>query len=155
VEVVAASVDRNPVVRWPGGIVRRYDEALWLAREEGPVLAGEWAWHPDRALILPTGRLSARSTMGLGLRQCAVESGELRVRARRGGERLQLAGKGIHQTLKHLWQAARVPPWVRARTPLIYVGGELAAVPGIGVSQGFAAAPDEPSWDLQWQAADG
>ncbi len=151
-EVIGAGTDRNPVVRWQGGLVRRYDDALWLAREEGPVLAGTWVWCPEQALILPTGRLSATPTTGLGLRRSAVAAGALSVRSRHGGERLQLPGQGVHQSLKHLWQSARVPPWARARTPLIYVDDELAAVPGIGVAKAFAAAPGEASWTVQWEA---
>ena len=151
-EVISAGTDRNPVVRWPGGLVRRYDDALWLAREEGPVLAGHWTWCPEQALILPTGRLSATSATGFGLRRSALTAGALSVRARRGGERLQLPGQALHQSLKHLWQSARVPPWARARTPLIYVDDELAAVPGIGVAKAFAAAPGEASWTVQWEA---
>jgi hypothetical protein len=50
--------------------------------------------------------------------------------------------------------AGWVPPWARARTPLIYVDDELAAVPGIGVAQAFAPAPGEASWALQWEAHD-
>jgi tRNA(Ile)-lysidine synthase len=74
------------------------------------------------------------------------------VRSRHGGERLQLPGQGVHQSLKRLWQSARVPPWARARTPLIYLDDELAAVPGIGVAKAFAAAPGEASWAVQWEA---
>ncbi|KGE05032.1 hypothetical protein HRUBRA_00234 [Pseudohaliea rubra DSM 19751] len=38
---------------------------------------------------------------------------------RRGGERLQLAGETHRRRLKTLFQEAGVPPWWRARLPLL------------------------------------
>jgi tRNA(Ile)-lysidine synthase len=52
--------------------------------------------------------------------------------------------------LKKLFQEQGIPPWIRDRVPLVYIGGELAAVGEWFVSHQFAAQPDEPGYVFQW-----
>jgi tRNA(Ile)-lysidine synthase len=72
------------------------------------------------------------------------------VRFRQGGERFRPAGRGHSTALKKLLQASAVPPWLRDRVPLIYVGDELAAVAGLWVAEGFAVETGRPGWVLKW-----
>ena len=44
----------------------------------------------------------------------------LKLRFRQGGEKIQLAGKHHHQSLKKLFQEWQVPTWKRDRIPLLY-----------------------------------
>ncbi len=150
-EVVLAAPDRHPSVRWVGGLVRRYQQCLYLAVDTPQPLAGSVAWEPAIALHFAAGTLSAMAAQGVGLGQHKLAAHALSVRGRRGGERIQLSGKRHHQSLKQLWQGRAVPPWTRDCLPLVYAGETLAAVPGLGVATEFAAAPGEPSWVLKWQ----
>jgi tRNA(Ile)-lysidine synthase len=52
--------------------------------------------------------------------------------------------------LKKLLQEASIPPWLRERMPLIYLGGELACVPDLWVAESFQAAAHEPAWNIHW-----
>lgn len=53
------------------------------------------------------------------------------VRWRTGGERCQPETRPHSQTLKKLLLEAKLEPWLRDRTPLIYCDGELVAVAGL------------------------
>jgi tRNA(Ile)-lysidine synthase len=63
----------------------------------------------------------------------AQENGLITIRARSGSEKLQLKPNSPRRTLKNLYQEADVPPWQR-QAPLLYIGGDLIAVAGVGVS---------------------
>jgi tRNA(Ile)-lysidine synthase len=62
------------------------------------------------------------------------------LRARAGGERLQLDARRPRRTLKNLFQEAGIPPWRRERLPLLYCDDELVWVPGLGVAAAWQAA---------------
>ena len=64
--------------------------------------------------------------------------------------RFQPDGRRPRRTLKTLLQESGIPPWERERLPLLYCGGKLVAVPGIGVAAGAAAAPGERAWTVSW-----
>jgi tRNA(Ile)-lysidine synthase len=68
-------------------------------------------------------------------RGIVLPAAALRVRFRRGGERIRLPGRGHSHSLKKLLQERGVPPWLRERLPLVYEGegeGErLVAVLGL------------------------
>lgn len=153
-ELLNAAPDRIPLVDWPGAAVRRYADALWLTPKDVPALRGEWRWAPPAPLRLPGGWLSAEQAVGQGLAVAAVEGSQLRVLPRRGGEQLQLPGRHHHHSLKHLWQAARVPPWERARAPLLFIEDRLVAVPGIGVHAAYSAADAAAGWVIRWSPDD-
>ena len=53
---------------------------------------------------------------------------------------LRLASGGPRRTLRNLLQESVLPPWLRERLPLLFLGDELAAVPGIGVDVRFRCA---------------
>ena len=53
------------------------------------------------------------------------------VRFRQGGEKLYIPKRNITMSLKKLMQESKVPPWLRSRLPLIYVGEKLVKVIGL------------------------
>lgn len=68
------------------------------------------------------------------------------LRFRGGGERLRQAD-GSHADLKTLFQSLQVPPWWRARTPLLFCGESLLAVGRFR----RAALPEADSLALCWE----
>jgi tRNA(Ile)-lysidine synthase len=44
-----------------------------------------------------------------------------------------------------------VPPWIRARTPLIYINNQLAWIAGVGVCEGFQSDNGVNGWAVNWQ----
>ena len=63
----------------------------------------------------------------------AQENNQIALRERLGSEKIQIKPKTPRKALKNLYQEANVPPWER-QAPLLYIGDELIAVAGIGLS---------------------
>lgn len=63
------------------------------------------------------------------------------VRWRTGGERCQPEARPHSQILKKLLLEAKLEPWLRNRTPLIYCDGELVAVAGLWRCQINSSSP--------------
>lgn len=134
---------------WPGGEVRRFRNMLHaLVPLPEPPLAPV-ALVPGRFADLgdigsaglvrrPQGRLGP-----------AVAGAALELRFRTGGERVRLPGADHRRALKKLLQEAGILPWMRGRLPLLFVDGELAAVPGVAVAERFAGT----GWEFVWKRA--
>jgi len=65
--------------------------------------------------------------------KAAQANHQIILKERLGSEKIQIKPKTPRKTLKNLFQEADVPPWER-QAPLLYIGDELIAVAGIGVS---------------------
>lgn len=88
----------------------------------------------------PEGELRLRPARGRGIDAARLERSRVTLRARSGGERLQIDARRPRRTLKNLFQEAGVPPWRRERLPLLYCDDELVWVPGLGVAAAWQAA---------------
>jgi len=155
-DVLASRRDSGPCVRWGGHEFRRYRDELYLLQQAAaPGPAPELYWQLTGPLRLPGagGTLRATPVTGCGIRATAVGPGGLRVAWRQGGERCRPAGRGHRHALKKLFQEQGIPPWERDRVPLLYIGGELAAVAGLWVCEPFQAGPDEPGLRVDWGPA--
>lgn len=154
-EVIGASADSEPVVRWAGGEARRYRDALFVGV---PLAAHDaslrLAWDCRQSLHIPIlGELSAEHVHGQGIASSALAGKNLEIRFRQGGEKLRPDGREGHHALKKLFQEAAVPPWLRGRIPLFYADEQLLAVAGLWMAHEAVARPDEPGVQLQWLAS--
>lgn len=123
--------DSQAELAWHGARVRRHRETLHADTGRDPAPWSPLHWDGLHALSLPAGLGTLQFTPGL--RQPA----QFVLRPRRGGERLQLRGQ--HRALKKLLQQTDLPPWQRARLPLLLdAAGTLCAVPGHWHSDAFA-----------------
>ncbi len=144
--LLAARIDAQPHVSWQTAsgaaervVVSRHHGRLILhaaagAAHAGPEHAGVaegtelvWQPHATRRLELPagSGALELREERRGPIDLDALPQ-RLTVRARAGGEHLQL-DTGAPRSLKKLLQNARVVPAERARMPLLYAQGKLVA----------------------------
>jgi len=152
-DVLESRADAEPCVRWGGYELRRYRDQVYLLGQLSGRVPGELLeWQLPRPLALPGsgGTLSVTREAGQGIRAAAVAGSALQVGFRRGGERCRPAGRRHHHALKKLFQEYGIPPWERARIPLIYIDNELAAVTGLWVCDPFSAAPGEPGLAIHW-----
>jgi tRNA(Ile)-lysidine synthase len=89
-----------------------------------------------------------------GISVAAWDNAQVEVRFRQGGERCIPAGRTHHRTLKKLFQEWSVPAWLRDQIPLVYLDGQLAAIPGYLWCEPFSAAPGEPAMQIRWKPAE-
>lgn len=146
---LAHNTDQRLLISWKGAELRRYQDGLYLM---APLLCVDSDlvvdWDMRMPLDLPHGRLSLRRTRNTGLNINSL-NGRLSIRFRRGGERMQLAS-GQHQPLKKIFQALKVPPWLRDRLPLIYLDNELIAVADICIAQQYKSVDDGDAVCFDW-----
>ena len=156
-QVLDADPDKQPQVEWGEVVALRHDDRLWLAPAASlPEPSAELAWPDPRqplALGAGLGALALVPSEQGGLGQGALTAGPWRVVTRRGGERLDLPGRAGTRALKKLLQEAGLPPWIRARLPLVEIGGRLAAAGDHWVDAAFWAPAGEPAWRVEWTGA--
>lgn len=144
------SVSGQHQINWSGGVVRVYRGTLSVCQTQEPVnLATQLLWEglaeDNDQLELPGSgyTVSTSKVTGSGLSIKQLQKAPVTLRFRQGGESCLLPDRGHHHKLKKLFQEAGIPPWERARLPLIYVGEELAAVADKWVCAPFHAQKNE------------
>jgi tRNA(Ile)-lysidine synthase len=75
------------------------------------------------------------------------------LRARAGAEQFQAGIGRPPRSLKKQYQQAGVPAWERAG-PLVYSGGQLIFVPGLGLDARVIGLPGQPMATLRWVPAE-
>lgn len=152
-DILKAAQDSAPLLAWPGAEVRRYRRLLYAMWPLPPHDAEQIVpWDLAAPLELPTcgGRLVARHSAGSGIRRVLLKDRPVTVRFRRGGEHCRPAGRGHTHELRKLLQESAVPPWLRERVPLLYLGDELAAVGDLFLCEGFQAGEGEAGIEIEW-----
>ena len=116
-----AAGDRLPCVSFAHTELRRYRNLLYAMRP-APTLPKNWQAQWDgTSMVLPAG-----GRLELSPQRQIKEP--LQVHYRRGGERIKPAGGAHTRELRLLLQETGIPPWQRARIPLICRDEELLAV---------------------------
>lgn len=143
-ELLGARADAEAAFAWSGARILRWRGWLHADRLRAS-LPSDWSvlWDGRTPLDLPDGgrlwlQAGDAGTHGNDAGDDGDPSGTgfdapLRVRARRGGERIVLPGRTHSHALKHVLQERGVPPWRRAHLPL------LVAVSGDDDGQVLAA----------------
>jgi len=141
---------------WPlgDGELRRYRGVLCY-RAAAPAPADV----PPRETGLSLRRVGRHALPGWGgeLHVARVKEGgvplawlaHVELKPREGGERFQAGIGRPPRSLKKQFQAAAVPAWER-EGPLVYSGGQLVFVPGLGVDARVIALPGQPQVTLRW-----
>lgn len=144
--------DARPRIPVAGGSVQRYRDALHFVPATMEAALEERLWMGEEVLVLPGGQLHFQRTQGEGLALSRVETGQLVIRRRLGGERFRPDCRRPTRSLRHLLQEAGMPPWRRETLPLLYLDDRLAWVPGIGVACELRAPPGEVGLQISWRA---
>ncbi|HEU4708887.1 MAG TPA: tRNA lysidine(34) synthetase TilS, partial [Methylophilaceae bacterium] len=135
----------------PNVWLRRYRNLVYLEQAQ-PVEPFLLKWQGETELTLPdSSTLKFEECSGQGLALKHLESSELRIASRQGGERFRPDHRRPQRTLKHLLQEAGMPPWQREHLPLVYCNDKLAFVPGIGAAAALQAVAGEPGLVITWQ----
>ncbi len=130
-------------VSWQNVVLTGYQNRLYaLSSKEIMPRRGEFCW-PDTESTLCIDDIVLRREKALGLGLVVANGADCVVRFRTQGERFHAAGRVGSHPLKKLFQEWGVPPWQRARIPLIYVQDELVAVVGYAYHAHKLAAENE------------
>ena len=152
-QLLTARADSRVALGVAGLILRRYRGLAWVELDS-PLPGPDWQidWHGERELKLAVlgGKLELNTTSGQGISLEKLKQATVTLRLRQGGEKLKPDCHRPRKTLKHLLQEAAIPPWQRERLPLLYCGGQLVAVPGIGIDCAFHANLGEPGLQINW-----
>lgn len=152
-DLLPAAGDAMPRICWAGVELRRFQQVLYLMPQLSPHEQGEVMPWNGEPMVLAGGviELQSNPVASHGLPVGLFSAHRVEVRFRQGGEQCRPAGRGNSKDLKKLFQEAGLPPWLRERLPLIYVDGQLAAVAGICVCEGFAAREGEAGREVVWK----
>ncbi|PCJ47861.1 MAG: tRNA lysidine(34) synthetase TilS [Gammaproteobacteria bacterium] len=144
-QIINAREDASPELNWQGVTLRRYQNRLYVLGKICEI-DSDWqmSWDLKSPLELPTGWASLNSceVIGKGLDK-RLTSENLVVKIRKGGETCHPSERSHSRSLKKLFQEYSIPPWQRDRWPLIYLGEQLVAVPGLFICKGFEARSTE------------
>ncbi len=127
-DVLMAKPDSEPCISWSGCEIRRFKDNLVLETKNVFIAPKDPInFDPSSSLKIAGGNLRTVQEKGGGLRSPGIDQ-KLLIKFREGGEFIRIDGKT--KTLKKVLQELGVPPWVRDRLPLIYLGDKLVAIPG-------------------------
>ncbi len=145
--------DAMPLLQWSDVAIRRHAGHLYLIKEDTIAAAiMPLVWNFPQPLLLADGKkIIATACWGKNL--FIAENAVLTIRFRQGGEKIKPAGHAHHQELKKLFQQWRVPYWLRAQIPLLYINDELAAVIGYCYSADFQADYKQQGWVIELSVA--
>lgn len=144
-ELLAARQDATARFAWSGAVMHRWRDLLHAGPDCAP-LPPDWSteWAGEAPLPLPGGGTLALEPPGRF-------DTPLRAHARQGGERLRLPGRDHRSELKHVLQDLGVPPWERARLPLLSAAdGTLLAAGDLLVSAELHAWLHARGARLRW-----
>ncbi|MDR2259712.1 MAG: tRNA lysidine(34) synthetase TilS [Azoarcus sp.] len=127
-----------------------YRGRVWLApAQEAALRATPWQPQAGR-LAWAGGEIHCQRVTGAGVAAAALERADAcRFIARPPGLRLRLPGRPL-KNFKSLCQESGIPAWLRERLPVLEVDDQAAWIGGLGVDAGFACAPGQAGWALEW-----
>ncbi|HSD55338.1 MAG TPA: tRNA lysidine(34) synthetase TilS [Burkholderiales bacterium] len=156
-QLVEARADASVRIDLGSAEIRRFRGQVWVVKHAQGVPPGFRAqWPGGSTWRVPElgGVLRLKRATGRGLAASAVRPGGLEIRLRQGGERFRPDPRRPQRELKALLQETGVPTWERERLPLLYCGGRLAWIPGIGVAAALRAGRDEAGIMPFWERRD-
>jgi len=146
-DLLFAREDREPEFRADGFSLRRFQGDLYLVPDRGAL--------PDVPLALEPGAGLTFGEWSLRLEPVVTPERALppiRIFTRQGGERVRFRTDGPSRSLKKWLQEVAVPPWERARLPLVFAGSgeaaELIAVGDLWCSEQYSGGAHAAGWRL-------
>jgi tRNA(Ile)-lysidine synthase len=144
-ELLGVASDALPLIRWPGCELRRYRGRLYAMTPlaDLPDCAPPQLWQEAASLML---------NHDGGLLTADVPPPKpLLVRRVRPGESFRIGPRAKLRSLKNLFQEAGLPPWLRARVPVLELDGQPACIAGVASSAAWRGMLAQSGWRPRWQ----
>lgn len=149
-QATVAANDTQMSIELSGATVRRYRDRLTVDHPREQDAHWETVWQGESNIALPDGRtLYFNRVSGRGVSCARLERARVLIAYRRGGERMSVAANRPRKTLKNLLQESGIPPWERARMPLLFIDGQLVWAHGVGADPEYTAAADANGIELE------
>lgn len=154
-QLLTAQEDAQVCVTHPDGEIRRYRGRGFVIPKAEKSLAAMpflFCWSGEPWIDFPAfgGRLHVEKTdEGIGAEWLRHQP--LNIAYRSGGEKLKLAPNRPTRSLKHHCQNFGIPPWERAKLPVVITGDRLLFVAGIGMNWRDFPSMDGPFVQLRWE----
>jgi tRNA(Ile)-lysidine synthase len=144
-----AQPDNQAEVQWEDWMIKRYRHDLWLHRRRPYPACQEKTWREGMSIDLgpDTGIYHL-----LGQKTNLPE--DWRVGSRDAGDRLRPLETGPSRKLKHFFQTASVPPWLRLGIPVLYWDDEPVALGDWAIGHRLQWWLTENDLELEWKPAD-
>lgn len=154
-QVVAADSSRQPEIMSQGRMIRRFRDKLYCVSLVQPPIKSSTKWlHEQTQIDVGENRLLSWRLSSSGIPLALWQQADIEIRFRTGGEKIALAGRTGHHSLKNLYQEAAVPPWQRDAMPLIYLDDRLAAVGDLWISALFHAESENGCVEFSFEQED-
>ncbi|MDD3884790.1 MAG: tRNA lysidine(34) synthetase TilS [Gallionella sp.] len=145
-QLASKRADAAICVDFAGWQLRRYRNRAWV--EPAPEVfdpATSLSWQGESALFWPPLGCSVgfNPAQGAGLSLAKLRQAPVTLRLRQGADHLRPQPGARSRSLKNLLQESAIPPWQRARFPLLYCGDLLVWIPGVAMAAEFRADPGE------------
>ena len=139
-QIRESDTDTKLAIRFENKEMRRWGMKLILTDSAGkrPIAAmdRDFVWKGEDALSFPAWGGSLHFVPCKegeeGFDAELLMKGKLQLRARRGGEKIKLYALRPSRNLKHLYQAAEIPPFERVKLPLLWLDNTLIFAAGLG-----------------------
>ncbi len=154
-QLFGARADAQVRIEHGGIVLARFRDRIHIERDAPPSGAWRVEWHGEDEIDLGAGRGSVRfeAARGKGIAAACVDGGDWCFMPRAGGETIRVDAKRPTRTLKNLLQEHAVPAWQREKLPLLFRGGELVWVPGVGIATQFACGEGAEGFSPCWLVA--
>ena len=128
-DVIEANQGTQPLLEWQGVQLRRFQDDLYISE---PLLDHDVNnvidWDLKSPLTIDSLNLIIHpEELSDELREVASL---VTIKFRQGGEKIRIPNRG-NLSLKNIFQEEGVPPWMRDRMPLVYLGDKLISVIGL------------------------
>jgi tRNA(Ile)-lysidine synthase len=148
-QLAEARSESTAEVQWEGWMIKHYQLDLWLHPAKPFLACKEQPWRSGMQLDLgaDSGLLILRGE------RIDPPPGWV-VRARRPGDRIRPRAHGSSQKLKHFYQAASIPPWLRAGIPVLEWDGEPVALGDWVLGHRLQEWLSENGLEYRWEPTD-
>lgn len=160
-QMLMAQNDAQPLIIYGNTEVRRYKQHIYCMQKRTsaqpsalfaqPAFTQKpFLWQGEEVVDMYIGKLYLRKTPGQGLDPAKLSS-DVRIGWRQSGSICKPAGSKHHKTLKKWLQEYQVPPWMRSRIPVLYLGPQVIAVVGLFICDGWEIKNHQEGLTLDWQ----
>ena len=152
-QVQQAGNDHRISMHWDGWILRWYMSQLWLHTDTEVLPCPAVKWPRGESTVdlgADVGQLVLWAGDKTEQSHDSFPDGELSVVGRINTQDALFSQGGFHKSLKKLFQASHIPPWLRDSIPFCKLDGELVAMGDWCFNEQFACWLSQNHLSLKW-----